>query len=236
MSGTLTYGTNGTTTVTTDGDGGITCSSNNNAVATCNASGKIVTIMPQASNGDGKTATITISQAAGTNYDAASKTYAVTVNCPSGSTAGGSTTGKDANTYYQSCTASDGYKFASTCNVSWVINQKATTMSLSPASGTLTYGTNGTTTVTTDGDGEIKCSSNNNAVATCNASGKKVTIMPQASNGDGKTATLTISQAAGTNYAAASKTYAVTVNRKALTCPGMSKWKYGWRKYNRKGR
>ena len=149
-SGTLTYGTNGTITVTTDGDGTISCTTSDSTVATCSVSGKKVTVTPKANTADGKTATITVKQAAGTNYSAAdNETYSVTVNrktitcptatssqtkiytgssiasgvsCPTGSTAGGTTSATNVGSYSHTCAANSGYKFASTCSVDWSIN------------------------------------------------------------------------------------------------------------------
>ena len=151
-SGTLTYGTNGTITVTTDGDGTISCTTSDSTVATCSVSGKTVTVTPKANTADGKKATITVKQAAGTNYSAAdNKTYSVTVNrktitcptatssqtkiyagsnssitsgvsCPTGSTAGGTTSATNVGSYSHTCTANSGYKFSSTCSVAWSIN------------------------------------------------------------------------------------------------------------------
>ena len=148
-SGTLTYGTNGSVTVTTNSDGAISCTTSDSAVATCSVSGKTVTITPKANTADNKTATITIKQAASTNYvAAANKTYTATVNrktiscpgspankkysgssqasgisCPGGSTAGGTQSATNTGSYSQSCSANSGYKFASTCSVAWKIVQ-----------------------------------------------------------------------------------------------------------------
>lgn len=231
-SGSLTYGTNGTVTITTDGDGALSCSSSNTAVATCSISGTTLTIVPQANTADNKTATITITQAEGENYTGTSVAYTATVNrrtltcpsspsaktysgssqasgvtCPTGSTAGGDTSGTAAGTYTQTCTATAGNKFSSACSVSWTINKKATTMSLSSTSGTIDCDDYKTITVTTNGDGTLSCTTSKSSVATCSVlSGNRVRIY-----GEGRgTATITIKQSAGTNYAAASKTYSAT--------------------------
>ena len=244
-SGIAIYETNETVTITTDSNGALSCTSSDQAVAKCSISGNTLTVIPQANSADNKTATITVSQAETANYLANSKTYSVTVNrktlacpgspadktyngadqnsgvtCPNGSTAGGDLKGKNANTYHHSCTANAGYKFSNTCSVSWKINRKNTTMSLNVTSGTLTYGTNGTVTITTDGDGALSCTSSDQSVAKCSVSGKTLTIIPQATTADGKKATITITQAAGTNYNGVSKTYTATVNRMTIACPG----------------
>ena len=243
-SGTLTYGTNGTVSITTDGDGALSCSSSNTAVATCSISGTTLTIVPQAATADNQTATITITQAEGDNYIGTSATYTATVNrqtltcpsspsaktysgsslasgvsCPTGSTAGGDTSGVSAGTYSQTCTATTGYKFSSACSVSWTINKKATTMSLSSSSGTIACDDYKTITVTTNGDGALSCTTSKSSVATCSVlSGNKVRIY-----GKGRgSATITIKQAAGTNYAAASKTYSAT----GKSCGSSINWTY----------
>ena len=243
-SGTLTYGTNGTSTITTNSDGTLSCKSSDESVATCSVSGKTLTIIPQKNKADGKTATITVNQGVGTNYLAGSTTYSATVNrktltcpsspsaktydgnikesgitCPQGSTAGETTSATNANTYTQTCTANSGYKFATACSVTWEIKKAQPTISLNPTSGTLTYGTNGTSTITTNSDGTLSCKSSDESVATCSVSGKTLTIIPQKNKADGKTATITVNQGVGTNYLAGSTTYSATVNRKTLTCP-----------------
>ena len=153
--GTLTYGTNATSTITTDSDGTLKCSSSNNNVATCSISGKTLTITPKANAADNQTATITVSQDEGTNHLAGMVQYVATVNrktisapsspsaktyngseqnsgitCPTGSTAGGEKKGTNAKEYTQTCTANSGYKFGSSdsCEVKWTISKKAVTI------------------------------------------------------------------------------------------------------------
>jgi hypothetical protein len=43
------------------------------------------------------------------------------INCPSGSTAGGTVRAKDVGTYYQTCTPDGNHYFQSTCRVQWKI-------------------------------------------------------------------------------------------------------------------
>ncbi len=243
--GSTSFGTNKVLNANTNSDGAITCTTSDANVAKCTVDCKKITIIPQAVNGDNKTATLTITQAATSNYVSETITYTITVNrktltcpsspseqvfigktiesgvtCPSGSTAGGTQSAISVGTYAHTCTATNGYKFASACSVAWKITQKKATITLSKTSGSLTYGTNDTVTITADGDGAITCTSTDTGVAKCSVSGKTLTITPQAVNGDNKTATITVKQAAGTNYSAADdKTYAATVSRILLTCP-----------------
>ena len=89
------------------------------------------------------------------------------------------------------------------------INRKATTMSISPTSGSITPGASTTTTITTDGDGTKSCTTSNSSIATCSVSGNIVTINGVAAG----SATITVKQAQGTNYnAATDKTYSLTVS------------------------
>ena len=163
-SGTLTYGTNVTSAITTNGDGTLSCASSDETVATCSVSGTTLTIIPQANTTDNKTATITVTQAAGTNYAAntTGATYAATVNrktltcpdapadktysgssqnsgisCPTGSTAGGDQSGTNASdSYSQTCSANAGYKFASTCSVTWKIKKYKPSVAFDPTTTT----------------------------------------------------------------------------------------------------
>ena len=92
-------------------------------------------------------------------------------------------------------------------------------LSLSVASGTLTYGANENVTITKDGDGTLSCTSSNSSVATCSISGKILTITPKANTSDNLKATITVSLAEAKNYVASNVTYESTVNRRTLTCP-----------------
>ena len=119
-------------------------------------------------------------------------------------------------------TGTSNYNTSTSGCVKYTMNQKKPTMNISPTSGTLTYGTNGTITVTTDSDGPISCSTSDGNVVGCSTDNttKKITVTPKANTADGKKATITVKQAAGTNYSAAdNETYSVTVNRKTITCP-----------------
>ena len=166
-SGTLTYPTAATSTITTNSNGTLSCKSSNDNVAICSISGNILTITPKANPADNQTATLTISQAEVTNYLATSKTFTATVNrqtisaptnhpsktyngssqasgitCPTGSTAAGQTSGTNVGTYTHRCNAKSGYKFGSSdyCEVTWTIVQREVTVTAPTVkSGTLTY-------------------------------------------------------------------------------------------------
>ena len=75
-SGTLTYPTSGTFTVSGN-TGTLSVSSNNTNIATASISGNTVTVKPGTTAGK---ATITVTSAAATNYNAKSATYTATVN------------------------------------------------------------------------------------------------------------------------------------------------------------
>ena len=75
-SGTLTYPTSGTFTVSGN-TGTLSASSNNTNIATVSVSGNTVTVKPGTTAGK---ATITVTSAATTNYNAKSATYTATVN------------------------------------------------------------------------------------------------------------------------------------------------------------
>ena len=254
-SGSITEGASTQVTITTNGDGALSCSSST-ANATCSITGTTLTI-----NGVSVgSAVITVSQASGATHLATTDvTYTATIE-PSTQpstlavandivnlTYNGSSSD---NTYSYngdgtvSCNSSDNTKV--TCVVDAVNNRvtvspqgatssgvtitvsasatanyysptdatftvnvaKATsTMSLSTNSGTITEGESDTVTITTNGDGALSCTSST-AHATCSISGTTLTI-----NGvSAGSATITVSQAQGTNYNAPSNvTYTATI-------------------------
>ena len=111
--------------------------------------------------------------------------------------------------YYKVVGNSNVNSVASKSAGSVTIAKKATTMTLSASSLALNGSTlTGTVTITSDGDGTISVSSSNTSVATASVSNKVVTV--SSVNKTSGSATITVSQAAGTNYAATSKTIAVT--------------------------
>lgn len=175
-SGTLTYGTIGISTIITDSDGKLSCSTSDNSVATCSISNEVLTIIPQANIIDEKTATIKVTQAAGTNYSANTigVTYSAIVNrklltcpsspadkiysgssqasgisCPIGSTAGGNQNETNASdNYTQTCIADSGYKFSKSCSVLWKIKKYTPSVELNPTTGTVNANSETTFTAT----------------------------------------------------------------------------------------
>ena len=136
-------------------------------------------------------------------------------------TLGGTTSGTNATSYNATFTLkdttntqwSDGTTAAKT--VAWTIGKKAPSFSIDKTTMSLTYGgSNGTITITYDGDGTLSATSSATGVATVSLSGKTVTVTPK---GVGTT-TVTIKAAAGTNYSAGTdKTCTVTVGAAMMT-------------------
>ncbi len=234
-SATLTYPGTTTATITSTGDGSITCSSNNTNVATCSVSGSTLTIASKPNTADGKTATITVTRNAGTNYGSKSATISVTVNrgtltcpgnatknvtyntqtqsyagnnCPSGSTSSNAS-GVNVGTYYGSCTANSGYKFSSSCTKATLKIGKANGyVNLNSGSGSISCSGTTTFSVSSHHGGSLSCSSSNTGVATCSMSGSTVTVRGVGAG----SATITVSSGATGNYNAASKGYSISVS------------------------
>ena len=77
-SGTIGVGESTTITVTTNGDGALSCSTSDSIISSCSVEGTTVTITG-APNQNG-TATITVNQASGPHYAQASGTYDLTIS------------------------------------------------------------------------------------------------------------------------------------------------------------
>ncbi len=136
------------------------------------------------------------------------------ISCPSGSSAGGTTSATNANTYKQTCTPDGNHKWADGTTgakeISWKINKANATCTITSVP-TLQYpgSTTGTIGYSCTGDGAISVASNNASVIT--TSGSTLTA-----NGIG-TATITVSRSAGTNYNVASASSNVTVSASTYT-------------------
>ena len=100
-----------------------------------------------------------------------------------------------------------GYK-TKTVTVIAKVNKAEGKINLSATSGTLTYPTNGTFTVSNN-TGSLSAVSNNTNIATVSVSGNIVTIKPGTTAGK---ATITVTSAEASNYKAKSATYEATVN------------------------
>ena len=258
-SGTITYPTAGTFTVTKNTSGGaLSVTSSDTNVATATISGTTVTITPKAISADGKKTTITVTSAATSNYEAQTKTYTATVNMGtitlSADAYTGNYDGKDHDAVSNvKVTPSDatltyslnGGEFSSTIpkvngattytivvkatkagyvdktltkNITIGKNTEAGNLVLSANSGTITYPTEGTFTITKNtSGGALSVTSSDTSVATATISGTIVTITPKAISADGKKTTITVTSAATSNYEAQTKTYTATVNMGTIT-------------------
>ena len=217
-SGTYTYPNSGTFTVSGN-TGALSVSSNNNNIATASVSGNTVTVKSGTTAGK---ATITVTSATATNYNAKSATYTATVQNGTISLSAtpyiGTYDGKAHNaiTNVSSFTVTvraskAGYKTQSTTQTVKV-NKAAGTLTLSATSGTINY-PNSTTFTVSGNTGSITASSSNTKVATVTVSGNTVTVK---SVGVGS-ATITVKSASNTNYNEKTATYSVTVKYQTFT-------------------
>ena len=93
------------------------------------------------------------------------------------------------------------------------VNKAEGKLTLSATSGTYTYPTSGTFTVSGN-IGTLSASSNNTNIATVSVSGNTVTVKPGTTAGK---ATITVTSAATTNYNSKSATYTATVNNGTIS-------------------
>ena len=93
------------------------------------------------------------------------------------------------------------------------VNKAEGKLTLSATSGTLTYPTSGTFTVSGN-TGTLSVASNNTNIATVSVSGNTVTVKPGTTAGK---ATITVTSAAATNYNQKSATYTATVNNGTIS-------------------
>ena len=246
-SGTITYPSN--TTFTVSGNTGtLSVSSNNNNIATASVSGNTVTVKSGTTAGK---ATITVTSAEASNYTAKSATYTAIVNngtiSLSATPYNGTYDGKAHNALTNvSANPSDakleysinGGTYSATMptitNVSsFTVTIKASKLgyktqtrtetvkvsraegklTLSATSGTITYPSN--TTFTVSGNtGTLSVSSNNNNIATASVSGNTVTVKSGTTAGK---ATITVTSAEASNYTAKSATYTAIVNNGTIS-------------------
>ena len=246
-SGTYTYPTSGTFTVSGN-TGTLSAVSNNTNIATVTVSGNTVTVKPGTTAGK---AIITVTSAAATNYNKKSATYTATVNNgtislsatpytgtydgkahnaitsvtvnPSDAKIDYSTDGTNYSTTMPTITNTSsftvtvraskaGYKTQSTTQTVKV-NKAEGKLTLSATSGTLTYPTNATFTVSGN-TGTLSVASNNTNIASVSVSGNTVTVKPGTTAGK---ATITVTSAAATNYNKKSATYTATVNNGTIS-------------------
>ena len=246
-SGTITYPSN--TTFTVSGNTGtLSVSSNNNNIATASVSGNTVTVKSGTTVGK---ATITVTSAEASNYTAKSATYTATVNngtislsaTPYNGTYDGkahnaltnvsanpgdakieySINGRTYNTTMPTITNAS--SFTVTIKASKVgyktqirtetvkVSRAEGKLKLSATSGTITYPSNATFTVSGN-TGTLSVSSNNNNIATASVSGNTVTVKSGTTVGK---ATITVTSAEASNYTAKSATYTATVNNGTIS-------------------
>ena len=246
-SGTITYPSN--TTFTVSGNTGtLSVSSNNNNIATASVSGNTVTVKSGTTAGK---ATITVTSAEASNYTAKSATYTATVNngtislsaTPYNGTYDGkahnaltnvsanpgdakieySINGRTYNTTMPTITNAS--SFTVTIKASKVgyktqirtetvkVSRAEGKLKLSATSGTITYPSNATFTVSGN-TGTLSVSSNNNNIATASVSGNTVTVKSGTTAGK---ATITVTSAEASNYTAKSATYTATVNNGTIS-------------------
>ena len=93
------------------------------------------------------------------------------------------------------------------------VNKAEGKLTLSATSGTITYPSNATFTVSGN-TGTLSVSSNNNNIATASVSGNTVTVKSGTTAGK---ATITVTSATATNYNAKSATYTATVNNGTIS-------------------
>ena len=246
-SGTITYPSN--TTFTVSGNtGALSVSSNNNNIATASVSGNTVTVKSGTTAGK---ATITVTSAAATNYNVKSATYTATVQNGTISLSATPYTGtydgkahnaitnvsvnpSDAKLEYSINGGTYSTTMPTITNVSsFTVTIKASKLGyktqtrtetvkvskaegklmLSATSGTITYPSN--TTFTVSGNtGALSVSSNNNNIATASVSGNTVTVKSGTTAGK---ATITVTSAAATNYNVKSATYTATVQNGTIS-------------------
>ena len=93
------------------------------------------------------------------------------------------------------------------------VNKAAGTLTLSATSGTLTYPTNATFTISGN-KGNLSVASSNTNIATASISGNTVTVKPGTTAGK---ATITVTSAEASNYNEKSATYTATVNNGTIS-------------------
>ena len=250
-SGTISYPTAGSFTVTSNkSNGTLSVKSSNPNVATAVIDGNTVTVTPGTTAGS---AIITVTSAATTSYKAASATYNVTVK--SGTlpiTAKAYSGTYDGNTHSASVTSSVSgvtFKYGTvkgTYNLTsmptytnagtYVVYYQATkagyttfegsvkTVIQKKATTTSLSSANGVLYVTTTGNGTITAqSSDSNIIESVTVNDKTITCMPK-KYGNAGTAKITVTVSETTNYKASSDTYNVTVSSRLIADSSLSFW------------
>ena len=241
-SGTYTYPNSGTFTVSGN-TGALSVSSNNNNIATASVSGNTVTVKPGTTAGK---ATITVTSAAATNYNAKSATYTATVQNGTISLSATPYTGTyDGKAHNAITNVSDakieysinGGTYSTTMptitNVSsFTVTVRASkagyttkviteTTKINKASGTLKLSaTSGTST--NFNNVTFSVSGNTGSLSVSSSNSKFATASIRGNTVTVKpimagSATITVTSAATANYTAASATYKITINGAPFT-------------------
>ena len=162
------------------------------------------------------------------NYTGSSQSSGI--SCPSGSSAGGTTSATNAGTYSQTCSPdanhkwSDGTTIAAT--ISWTINKINPTLTQSATSGSATTANTTSYTISSNVAGAYTASSGNTSYATVSlsttsaqAANTKVTSTVKAIsvNSSAITITVTFKPTDTTNYNTVSKTYSFTPKARTYT-------------------
>lgn len=162
--------------------------------------------------------TATVTLGASLTYNGSQQTKAVTVTMDGVTLTQGTdytvtgNTGTNAGNYTMTITGIGDYE--GTVQKAWSIAKASGSISVSPASLTITgdAGDTETATISYTGDGNISVSSSNESIAMASRSGNTITVTLK----DSGRATITITLNAGTNYTGASCTIGVTAKVKPI--------------------
>ena len=250
-SGTISYPTAGSFTVTSNkSNGTLSVKSSNPNVATAVINGNTVTVTPGTTAGS---AIITVTSAATTSYKTASATYNVTVKSGTlpitakaysgtydGKAHSASVTSSVSGVTFKYGTAKGTYNLGSmptyTNAGTYIVYYQATkagyttfegsvkTVIQKKATTTSLSSANGVLYVTTTGDGTITAqSSDSNIIESVTVNDKTITCMPK-KYGNAGTAKITVTVSETTNYKASSDTYNVTVSSRLIADSSLSFW------------
>ena len=246
-SGTYTYPTSGTFTVSGN-TGTLSVASNNTNIATVSVSGSTITVKPGTTAGK---ATITVTSAESTNYKAKSATYTATVNngtialsatpytgtydgkvhnaitsvtvTPSDAKIEYSTNGTTYSTTMPTITNTSSFTVTVRASKAGYKTQSTTqTVKVNKAAGTLTLSaTSGTLTYPTNATFTVSGNKGTLSVASSNTNIATASISGNTVTVKPGTtagkATITVTSAATTNYNAKSATYTATVNNGTIS-------------------
>ena len=250
-SGTISYPTAGSFTVTSNkSNGALSVKSSNPNVATATLNGNTVTVTPGTTAGS---AIITVTSAATTSYKAASATYNVTVKSGTlpitakaysgtydGKAHSASVTSSVSGVTFKYGTAKGTYNLTSmptyTNAGTYVVYYQATKAGYTTSEGSIKTviqkkeattslsSANGVLYVTTTGDGTVTAqSSDSNIIETLTVNDKTITYTPK-QYGNAGTATITVTVGETTNYKASSATCNVTVSGRLIDNMSLSIW------------